>query len=62
MSAPRSYRLEEISGDSFSSLEGAQQAATGLLADALIETIHQMLQDDRLTVHKSRIVPARHHQ
>jgi hypothetical protein len=60
MSASRSYHLEEISGDNFSSLGGAQQAATGFLADALTETIRRMLQDGRLTVHNGRIVPARH--
>jgi hypothetical protein len=60
MTSPRAYRLEEISGDTFGSLEGAQQAATGFLADALTETIHRMLQDGRLTVQEGRIVPARH--
>ena len=59
MSTPRSYRLEELSGDSFSSLDGAQQAATGLLADALAKTIRRMLQDGRLIVQNGRIVPAR---
>jgi hypothetical protein len=60
MSASRSYRLEELSGDNFSSLEGAQQAATDFLANALTETIRRMLQDGRLAVHNGRIVPARH--
>jgi hypothetical protein len=60
MSSPKAYRLEEIGGDAFSSLDGAQQAATGILVDALTETIRRMLQDGRLTVHNGRIVPASH--
>lgn len=59
MSGPKAYRLEEIGGDAFSSLDGAQQAAIGPLADALTATIRQMLQDGRLTVQNNRIVPAR---
>jgi hypothetical protein len=59
MSGPKSYRLEEIGGDAFTSLDGAQQAAAGLLADALNATIRQMLQDGRLIVRNGRIVPTR---
>jgi hypothetical protein len=59
MSGPKAYRLEEIGGDSFSSLDVAQQAAIGPLADVLTETIRKMLQDGRLIVQNDRIVPAR---
>lgn len=59
MTGPKAYRLEEISGDAFSSLDVAQQAAVGPLADALTTTIRQMLQDGRLIVQNDRIMPAR---
>ena len=59
MSSPNAYRIEEIGGDAFSSLDGAQQAAIGPLADVLTETIRKMLQDGRLIVQNARIVPAR---
>ena len=59
MSGPKAYRLEEIGGDVFSSLDSAQQAATDPLADVLTATIRQMLQDGRLIVRNGRIVPAR---
>ena len=59
MTGPKAYRLEEIGGDAFSSLDGAQQAAAGLLADALTAAIRQMLQDGRLTIKNGRIVPTR---
>jgi hypothetical protein len=59
MSGPKSYRLEEIGGDAFTSLDGAQQAAAGPLADALTATIRQMLQDGRLIIRNGRIVPTR---
>jgi hypothetical protein len=59
MSGPKAYRLEEIGGDVFSSLDSAQQAATDPLADVLTATIHQMLQDGRLAIQNGRIVPAR---
>lgn len=58
MSGPKSYRLEEIGGDAFTSLDRAQQAAAGPLADALTATIRQMLQDGHLTIQNGRIVPA----
>jgi hypothetical protein len=60
MTGPKAYRLEEIGGDAFSSLDVAQQAAIGPLADALTATIRQMLQDGRLTIKNGRIVPAHH--
>ncbi len=60
MTGPKAYRLEEIGGDAFSSLDGARQAATDPLADVLTATIRQMLQDGRLVVQNGRIVPARH--
>ena len=59
MSSPKAYRLEEIGGDVFSSLDRAQQAATDPLADVLTTTIRQMLQDGRLAIQNGRIVPAR---
>jgi hypothetical protein len=59
MSGPKAYRLEELGGDVFSSLDSAQQAATDPLADVLTATIRQMLQDGRLTIQNGRIVPAR---
>ena len=59
MSGPKAYRLEEIGGDVFSSLDGAQQAAVDPVADALTITIRQMLQDGRLAIQNGRIVPAR---
>ena len=59
MSSPKAYRLEEIGGDVFSSLDSAQQAATDPLADVLTITIRQMLQDGRLAIQNGRIVPAR---
>jgi len=59
MSGPKAYRLEEIGGDVFSSLDSAQQAATDPLADVLTTTIRQMLQDGRLAIQNGRIVPAR---
>lgn len=59
MSGPKAYRLEEIGGDAFSSLDVAQQAAIGPLADILTETIRKMLQDGRLIIQNDRIVPAR---
>jgi hypothetical protein len=59
MSGPKAYRLEEIGGDVFSSLDSAQQAATDPLADVLTATIRQMLQDGRLAIQNGRIVPAR---
>jgi len=59
MSSPKAYRIEEIGGDAFSSLDGAQQAAVDPVADALTLTIRQMLQDGRLIVHNGRIVPTR---
>jgi hypothetical protein len=59
MSSPKAYRLEEIGGDVFSSLDSAQQAATDPLADVLTTTIRQMLQDGRLAIQNGRIVPAR---
>ena len=62
MTAPKAYRLEEIGGDVFSSLGGAQQAAAGPLADALTATIRQMLQDGRLTVQNGWIMPVRRRQ
>ena len=60
MSGPKAYRIEEIGGDVFSSLDGAQQAAVDPVADALTITIRQMLHDGRLIVWNGRIVPARH--
>jgi hypothetical protein len=60
MSGPKSYRIEEIGGDAFSSLDGAQQAAVDTVSDALTLTIRQMLQDGRLIVRNGRIVPTRH--
>lgn len=60
MTGPKAYRLEEIGGDTFSSLDGAQQAAAGPLADALTAAIRQMLQDGRLTIKNGHIVPAHH--
>jgi hypothetical protein len=59
MSGPKAYRLEEIGGDAFSSLDGAQQAAVDPVADALTITIRQMLQDGRLAIQNGRIVPTR---
>ena len=59
MSGPKAYRLEEIGGDVFSSLDSAQQAAVDPVADALTITIRQMLQDGRLIVQNGRIVPTR---
>jgi len=59
MSGPKAYRLEEIGGDVFSSLDSAQQAATDPLADVLTATIRQMLQDGRLAIQNGWIVPAR---
>jgi hypothetical protein len=59
MSGFKTYRLEEIGGDVFSSLDSAQQAATDPLADVLTTTIRQMLQDGRLAIQNGRIVPAR---
>jgi len=59
MTGPKAYRLEEIGGNAFSSLDGAQQAAVDPVADALTITIRQMLQDGRLIVRNGRILPAR---
>ena len=60
MISSRSYHLEELSGDSFSSLDGAQQAASSPFVEALTDTIRQMLLDGRLTIQNERIVPVRH--
>lgn len=60
MSSPKAYRIEEIGGDVFSSLDGAQQAAVDPVADALTITIRQMLQDGRLIVRDGRILPTCH--
>ncbi len=60
MSSPKAYRIEEIGGDAFSSLDGAQQAAVDPVADALTISIRQMLQDGRLIIRNGRIMPARH--
>ncbi len=62
MSSPKAYRIEEIGGDVFSSLDGAQQAAVDPVADALTITIRQMLQDGRLIVQDGRILPSRRHK
>jgi hypothetical protein len=59
MTGPKAYRLEEIGGYVFSSLDSAQQAATDPLADVLTATIRQMLQDGRLAIQNGRIVPVR---
>jgi hypothetical protein len=59
MNGPKAYRIEEIGGDGFPSLDGAQQAAVDPVADALTITIRQMLQDGRLIVRNGRIVHAR---
>lgn len=59
MSGPKAYRIEEVGGDAFSSLDGAQQAAMDPVADALTITIRQMLQDGRLIIRDGRIVPTR---
>ena len=62
MSKPKSYRLEEISGNQFSSLTGAQQAASGMLADMLTDTVREMFHSGVLTVENGLIVPNRNHQ
>ena len=59
MRTPKAYRLEEIGGDTFPSLDRAQQAAIDPLADVLTATIRQMLLDGHLTIQNGRIVPAR---
>jgi hypothetical protein len=61
MSKPKSYRLEEISGNQFSSLTGAQQAAAGMLADMLTDTVREMFHSGVLTVENGLIVPNRNH-
>ena len=62
MSKPKSYRLEEISGNQFSSLIGAQQAASGMLADMLTDSVREMFQNGILTIENGLIVPKRKHQ
>jgi len=62
MSMKKSYRLEEISGNQFSSLTSAQQAASNILADALTDTLRMMLQDGILIVDNGLIVPNRNYR
>lgn len=62
MRTPKSYRLVELSGDQFPSLTGAQEAASGILADMLTDTVRAMLKNGILTINNGLIVPNRDHR
>jgi hypothetical protein len=59
MPSPQKYRLDEFSGNDFSSSESAHHAATDLLADALTRNIRAMLQRGDLMIEKGTVIPSR---
>ncbi len=58
-SSPKQYRLEEIGGSDFASLDAARQSSKNVLTDVLAKRIQAMLQNGDLTVENGVIIPAR---
>ncbi len=58
-SSPKQYRLEEIGGSDFASLDAARQSSKNVLTDVLVKRIQDMLQNGDLTVENGVIIPAR---
>ena len=58
-SSPKQYRLEEIGGSDFASLDAARQSSKNVLTDVLVKRIQAMLQNGDLTVENGVIIPAR---
>ena len=54
----KKYRLDEIGGSDFASLEVAHRASTDEVSGLLTQKIHAMLQDGQLTVENGIIVPS----
>ena len=57
-SSPKQYRLEEIGGSDFASLDAARQSSKNVLTDVLAKIIHAMLQNGKLIVENGVIIPA----
>ena len=58
-SRSKKYRLDEIGGSDFASLEFAHKASTDEMTGLLTQKIRAMLQDGQLTVENGVIIPSK---